>query len=194
MLLCGMALAQSQPNVTEILKKLSETYKAASEYQFVADTTETDPATGKREVGHIVIAVKAPDRYRMEGLLSDSYNGKTSKRMDIVLDGKTIWFYDPQLKQYTSYPASAIGNDLPDELEASGADFSTMLRYRTAVDFSATARFSREEEIEIGGVKIACYVVSVREENTEYTWWSRQEEQSRCTGGYRQIQRDIHHN
>jgi len=169
-LLCGVAVAQSQPDLAEILKKVSETYNAASQYEFVIETTQTDPPKGKPEVVHSLIAVRAPDRYRTEGVLADD-DGKTSKRINIVLDGTTIWFYDPQLNQYASYPASSIGKDLPDEIEASGVDFSTMLRYRTAADFSATAGFLREETIEIAGAKIVCYVVLVREEKYEYTWW-----------------------
>ena len=37
-----MALAQTQPDVSQILKKVSETYKAASQYELVGDATSHD--------------------------------------------------------------------------------------------------------------------------------------------------------
>lgn len=67
--------------------------------------------------------------------------------------------------------AGTIGNDLPDELETGGVDFVTMSRYRDAENNAVVAKFLRDENIEIGGANVACYVVSLPEQNTRYTWW-----------------------
>jgi len=72
--LCGLfslvALAQTQPSVAEILQKVSQTYKAVSEYEFVADLTARD-AAGSTSAGHMLFAFRSPNRYRMEGAVPD---------------------------------------------------------------------------------------------------------------------------
>ena len=166
-----VAGGQAQPDIGGILKKLSDTYKTASQYELVMEVTETTLGTGQSKLVHSLVAVKAPDRYRVESPGSLGKDGKTSSGMTVVLDGITIWFYDPVLNQYASYPASAIGSDLPDELETSGVDYVTMSRYRDAAKNAVSAEYLRDEEIEIGGAKVACYVVSVPDRNTQYTWW-----------------------
>jgi len=172
-LLSGAALAQTKPDVTEILGKLSETYKAAQQYEIVADRVEKDPATGESEGAHMLIAVRLPDRYRIErAAIAEGSGGKDSKGINIVvLDGAAIWFYDSDLNQYTSAPAASIGKDLPDELKQNRVDDSAMSRFRTARDSAAKARFLREEEVQVGGARIACFVLSVPEGEAEYTWW-----------------------
>ncbi len=170
-LLCGFALAQSQSDVAGILIKVSDLYKTASEYELVLDMIRTNPRTGKQEITHQLIAVKAPNRYRVEFTDSTGQDGKTSKALITVLDGATLWFYDPVLGRYNSYPATAIGTDLPDELEASGIDYNTMSRFREASTKGLAASFLRDEEIAIRGVKVGCYVVLLKERNRKYTWW-----------------------
>ena len=165
------ALAQSKPDVAEILKNVSETYKGASQYELVMHRTETDPKTGEQKIFHFRTALKAPDRYRMEGAFPDSTGRGPIKGMDIVLDGARIWFYDPDLNEYSSYPASAIGHEIPDELEPSGIDFFTMARFREAADHAGESSLLREEELEAGGRKIMCYVLYVARRGGHDTWW-----------------------
>lgn len=170
-LLCGFALAQSQPDVKGILEKVSDTYKGASEYEIVMDMLRTNAGTGKQEATHQLVAVRAPDRYRVQSPDRTDQDGKTSKGLLVVLDGATLWFYDPGSNRYNSFPATAIGTDLPDELEASGVDYGTMSRFREASKDAVTASFLRAEEVTIGGVRVGCYVVSLRQENRLFTWW-----------------------
>jgi|SRR5579862_2407611 len=168
--LASVTLAQSKPDVAGILKHVSDTYKAVSQYELVMDITKKDSLTGQEETVHSLTAVRAPDRYRVESS-SMGKDGKTSGGTTIVLDGTTIWFYDPVLNRYASYPASTIGHDLPDELETSGVDYVTMSRYRDADEKAAMAKFLREEEMRIGGANLACYVVSLPDRQTQFTWW-----------------------
>jgi hypothetical protein len=46
-LLLRVALAQTLPDVAQILKKVSETYKAASQYELVGDVTSMTSALAK---------------------------------------------------------------------------------------------------------------------------------------------------
>jgi len=166
-LLSVAGMAQTQPNLAGILSKLSEAYQESSQYKLVMDVTFANPTTGTRETAHKLIAVKAPDRYRLE-------DNRTSKSNLIVLDGTNLWFYDPGLKQYASYPAKTIGDLIPEEMKLSGIDFVTMSRYREAAKKAGLAKFLREELIEIGGAKVSCYVVSgpfSKENSNAYIWW-----------------------
>jgi outer membrane lipoprotein-sorting protein len=170
-LLCGFALPQSQPDVKGILEKVSDTYKAASEYEIVMDMIRTNPRTGKQEATRQLIAVKAPDRYRVESPDHTDQDGKTLKGLLLVFDGATLWFYDPGANRYNSFPATAIGTDLPDDLEVSGIDYFTMSRFREASENAVAASFLRAEEIAIGGAKVRCYVVSLRQGDRQLIWW-----------------------
>ena len=85
--LSSVALAQSQPDVAGILKNLSATCKTVSQYELVMEITKTDSGTGQQGAVHSLIAVRAPDRYRVESPGSIGKDGKTSKGMTIVLDG-----------------------------------------------------------------------------------------------------------
>ena len=66
-MLLRTALAQTPPDVAEILKKVSETYQSVSQYEFVVDGTSRDVRTRKAETYHMLFAFKAPCRERCPG-------------------------------------------------------------------------------------------------------------------------------
>jgi outer membrane lipoprotein-sorting protein len=169
------ALAQAQPDVTQILKKVSETYKAASDYELIADTTTHEPGTNNGVSGHMLFAFRSPNHYRMEGAmpglgLNDSEPGQAI----IVHDGSAVWFYMLESNQYGSFPANKLTDDASDlgDLRPAAVDHFMMWRYRAATDFTAS-KFLREDAIEFSGAKVDCYVVSVsqKEGGFTYTWW-----------------------
>jgi outer membrane lipoprotein-sorting protein len=170
LLVCSAALAQTRPDAAGILKNLSATYRAATQYEIVMDRVEKDPATGESAGAHILIAVKSPDRYRIERT-GINEGGGASIVNTVVLDGSAIWLYDSQANQYVSYSAALIGKELPPELGTSGVDDSTMTRFRMAQDNAGTAKILREEDVEIGGTRMSCVVVSVTDGPDQYTWW-----------------------
>ena len=156
------ALAQGQPSAAEILKKVAETYKAASQYELVADATAGGARTAPT---HMLLAVSLPNRYRMEGALP-GLSGGDSEFTDavIVCDGTAIWMYLRKSNQYVSIPLSGLHPDGPGDLgdlRPEVMDQSAMMRYRGAADFAERAKFLREEAIEIAGAKVECYVVAV---------------------------------
>ena len=163
------ALAQTPPNLSEILKKVSETYKAASQYELVADTTGHESAPG-----HMLFAFKAPNKYRLEGAMPGmSGNDSAFSEGVIVYDGSAAWFYLPKSNQYGSFPASALtGDDAGDlkDLTPGAMDQFMMSRYRSAADLT-DSKFLREEKIEFAGAKVDCYVVSGSKGEVIYTWW-----------------------
>jgi outer membrane lipoprotein-sorting protein len=141
--------------------------------ELVADIFDTDPTTGKRETAHFRVALKPPDRYREWGAFPGSIggDGQKLKGVDVVYDGATITFYDPESNMYAVYPATALGDTLPDDLEPDGVDFFIMSRFREAAKNGGAATFLREEALEVAGAEVPCYVLSVRRGNGEYTWW-----------------------
>jgi outer membrane lipoprotein-sorting protein len=171
------ALAQKQPDVAEILKKVSETYKAASQYQFVVDITSGEAGTGASAVSHMVFAFKAPNNYRMEGGMP-GMNVKNSDPDEAVIvhDGSAVWFYFPKLNQYGSFPASSLTPSAPGDLgdlSPEAMDRFMMWRYRAAANSNTGSKYLREEAIDIEGAKVACYVLTISPERlgSAYTWW-----------------------
>lgn len=175
-LLLQTAWAQTPPDVSEILKKVGETYKASSRYEFEIDATGREGANGARTTFHTHIAFSAPNKYRMEGALPGLSVQDTDLSDGIMIhDGSTLWFYLPKSNQYASIPAARITADAPGDLGdmmPEAVDHFLMWRYRSAGDFVKGAKFLREESIEIVGAKVACFVLTVAPDSKlEYTWW-----------------------
>jgi outer membrane lipoprotein-sorting protein len=172
--LCAV-LAQTQPDVPQILRKVGQTYKAASDYELKADVTARE--NGVNLAGHMLFAFKKPDRYRMEGNLPGmGLSDSASAKAIVVDDGTTVWYYLPGPNQYASFPAIELTDEAPGDLgdmRPAMMDHFMMWRYRGAADFAARAEFLREETVGIGGAKALCYVVKVSpmEGESAYTWW-----------------------
>ena len=111
-LLLGMAFGQTRPNVVEILKKVSETYQAVTQYELVASATARDVRTGSDVAGHTLFAFKPPNRYRMEGTFPGLSPDNTAiEQTVIVYDGSGAWLYLPKANQYGFFPSSALTDD-----------------------------------------------------------------------------------
>jgi outer membrane lipoprotein-sorting protein len=175
--LIGPAAAAQTPDVAEILAKVSETYKTASQYEFVGDTTSSKGVNANPS--HLLIAFKAPDRYRMEG----AFPGGGTSRSDfdfsevvMVHDGSALWFYMPKSNMYGSFPANALTPNAPGDLgdlRPEAMDYFVMWKYRGAKDFVGGSKFLWQEVIEVAGAKAECYVLAVSTAPTGpvYTWW-----------------------
>jgi outer membrane lipoprotein-sorting protein len=174
-LLFGAAAGQAPPDVAEILKKVGETYKGVSQYELVAEGTLKMPGkTGAPVHVHTRVAFRAPNRYRLEGTIPGlSEENSNFDESVAVYDGSALWFYLPKSNQYASIPADKLAAD--DEGSAhtpQAMDQVAMQKYRVAADFIVGATFLRDDEIELAGAKVSCYVVSVPEEwPGPYTWW-----------------------
>jgi outer membrane lipoprotein-sorting protein len=173
-LLLRAAAGQAPPEVAEILKKVSETYKGVSEYELVAEVMEKLPGNSPPSHVRVLVAFRAPNQYRLEGtipgLMEDNPNLDESV---MIYDGSALWFYLPRSNQYASIPADKLAAD--DEGSAhtpQATDQVALEKYRAAADFIDGAKFLREDEIETSGAKLSCYVVSVPEKwPGPYTWW-----------------------
>jgi outer membrane lipoprotein-sorting protein len=173
-LLLRVALAQT-PDVQAILSKAAETYKAASQYELVADISERQPGASSGPSGRMYVAFNRGKGYRMEGAIP-GMGAVGFDEATMVYDGSTVWFYLPKSNQYGSFPASALTADAPGDLgdlRPEAMDGFLMGRYRSAADTSNRAKLLREETIQFGGGKTECYVVSVsmKESQNVYTWW-----------------------
>ena len=169
-----MAPAQVQPDVAEILKEVSETYKGVSQYEFDAEQTLTLPGNKMPTLAHTRIAFKAPNQYRLEGAIPGlNPNDPDLDETVMIYDGSTLWFYLPKSNQYSSIPAEELASDPEGSAHTPEAtDRVAMEKYRVAADFVDGAKVLREDEIEVAGARVGCYVVSVPEKRPgPYTWW-----------------------
>ena len=172
-----MRQPQVDAEAERILKKVGETYKDVSEYEFFADQTLTPSGKDTTATTHapMRIAFKAPDKYRLEGTIPEGFldldhNADFPEEVVMVHDGSALWFYLPKSNLYYSIPGDALAADREGSAHTPAAtDSIFMQKYRDAADFVEGAKLLREEEIEIAGTKTECYIVSVPKK--AYTWW-----------------------
>ncbi|HYK19078.1 MAG TPA: hypothetical protein VEV37_13695 [Bryobacteraceae bacterium] len=169
-MLLSSVCASAQPDVRDILGKVSALYKSATQYEIVAESRSADP-TSNAGSGLARFIFQAPNRYRVEG--SDSNNSETGAV--IIDDGSMIWLYFPQSNQYNSIPVAALKDDAAGnlrDLRPESQDESAMSRYRHA-ESSQESKYLRDESIAYSGAQTDCYVVSVSKEKggPAHTWW-----------------------
>jgi outer membrane lipoprotein-sorting protein len=176
-LLLRMASAQTQPDLMAVLKKVGEIYKAATQYEFVGDGTCHVRKTGAVETFHMLIAFKAPNRYRMQAATPCLGPGEPDLGEPLMVhDGSVLWAYFPGMNLYTSMPASALTADASGDMgdvRPENVDLFTMWRQRGIADVAGQATFVREEAMNFAGAKVTCYVVVVppQEHLPAQTWW-----------------------
>jgi outer membrane lipoprotein-sorting protein len=122
------------------------------------------------------LAFQGPGKYRIQGSLPGlGLDSPEFEEATVVYDGSAVWFYLPKLNRYASIPASQLTADAPGDLgdlRPEAIDEFLLGRYRRAADAAGGSRFLRNETIEIGGAKAACYVLTVSPGGSApYTWW-----------------------
>jgi outer membrane lipoprotein-sorting protein len=160
MLVLHSAPAQTQADVGQILKKVDETYRAATEYEVVLDATGREE--GKDVAMHALLAFRAPSKYRTEG----AFPGM--EELIEVYDGVTLWIYSPKENQYWSIPHDQI-TPAPGNL-GEGPEF-LMSGIRSIASQAANGKLVREGNLVIGGSDTACYVIEVTLEGQPETLW-----------------------
>jgi outer membrane lipoprotein-sorting protein len=172
-LLAPFAIAQQQPDVAGILRKVSETYANAKQYRF------TVKKSGE-EAGSMRIAVQQPNKFRLEadGRVIDGAD--EFDNLTIVSDGNTAWNYAPGLNQYTrkSTTLPLLDTEPPaitPETFVFQADAVFLTRYAELAKASDHARFLRQETVQGAGGAAECYVFLLQAPlpgfRDEYTWW-----------------------
>jgi len=167
--------ARAQPDVASILNRISQTYKAVSNYELIANVTVRQAGARTNPSGHVLFAFRHPNEYRMETAMPGTESSDaTLEKMTIVDDGVTVWSYLPDSNEYDALPASELTDGTAGDhgdLRPASMDNFMMWRYRSASDFIAGAKILRDEAIELAGGKVDCYVVTVSTKMGPYTWW-----------------------
>jgi TonB family protein len=177
LLMAGRAAAQSQPNATELLKQVAETYQKLKSYQFeVTRITETrteniDVKSESKSEEVFSLATLKPNHSRGE-LKSPQYSFVT------ISNPSTEWLYFPRLKQYTK-KAKGSAKPLTPEALASNPEnmFATIFsdpfpllakellmrltEYEQLGKKTKGVKILREEPVIVRDKKIDCYVVDV---------------------------------
>jgi len=152
-------------------------YKKATRYEFLAEFVARDPVSGKRESIRALYAFSGTGKYRVEGAFPPG-TGSRDVSFDIenglaIHDGSRVWFYLPKSNQFGSIPVSDLNPDDPGylgNLTPPVFDHLVMWRYRGEANFGSGVTLIRQETIEYGGTKIACFVLAIRQ-GERYTWW-----------------------
>ena len=172
-LLSGAAVGQTRPDAAEILRKVSQTYAAVKQYQLESEGTERNRGAAP---SRMKLAVKPPNRYRMEGMVPLGGDASDFGDTVIVCDGSFVWFYVGKTNQYASFPLGEATADAPGDLgdlRPEAIDLFIFARFRHAADFIDGSKFLREEVIDLAGRRVDCYVLAIppKSELPAPTWW-----------------------
>jgi thiol-disulfide isomerase/thioredoxin len=148
-----LASAQETPDARTLLKETSEVLLHHKSYQ-VDQRAVIDmggPLPTRLEM-LVKIIVSSPGKLRIEstGKLGDSL---------IVSDGENTWMYLGMLKQYTKTAAASTPESLVKSLVPG---MSSVMDQLKAKDPYVSAKVVGEEQVEVEGQKIDCYVVEAR--------------------------------
>jgi thiol-disulfide isomerase/thioredoxin len=152
-LFCCLAQAQETPDARALLKETSEVLLHHKSYQ-VDQRAVIDmggPLPTRLEM-LVKIIVSSPGKLRIEssGKLGDSL---------IVSDGENTWMYLGMLKQYTKTAAASTPESLVKSLVPG---MSSVMDQLKAKDPYVSVKIVGEEQVEVEGQKIDCYVVEAR--------------------------------
>lgn len=169
MLIAPVAMAQTAPDVRDILRSVGETYGNAKQYRFaVAETGE--------DQGLIQIAVQKPNRFHFETDQQVPGGEDRFGPMTMVSDGNAVWNYASGLQQYTKKSTSLplADTEPPDVtpetfvLQAETVFITRYVRLATAVDHAKVLRQENFQNAE-------CYVIELQAPlpgfRDTYTWW-----------------------
>jgi outer membrane lipoprotein-sorting protein len=164
------AIAQSQPNVEEILQKVRAAYSTrlpANEqaYEVERVVTERDPATGKTESTNYRLAFKLPDKYRLE--MRGDFGVPGIDEVQVISDGAKIWEWSPKSNQYRMYE---LTGHVPDSVNPEVVDDDMGIWRLGMASYwkSEQVRILREETIPFGGQPTDCFVIELTLKGGEF--------------------------
>jgi outer membrane lipoprotein-sorting protein len=163
------ASAQEKPDAAEVLRRVTTTYSNATQYQLAGEqsliiTSVKDGAVTSRTVAATAIALRQPDRIRVE------MTGDGPEDVLIVSDGRAAWAYSPKANEYMKLRPGRVPNtplidsDVTDDLKVP----YMMQMAQQALEFfkfppQPKASVVGEETLAVKGSAFACIVVSIED-------------------------------
>lgn len=169
LLLLPAVRAQTQPDIAAVVRRVSQFYKDATQFEFIGEGTCRGQEARTGAPFHLLFAFRPPNRYRAESNASCLKPGEPDPGEALrINDGPTLWGYAQKENQYFSVPA-----ELLDGKKSDSVGQATMSRYRSIADVAGQVKLVREETLSYGASKVACYVVLVpkRENTGAEIWW-----------------------
>src|SRR5690242_11694376 len=154
LLAASIAAAQSAPDAADILKKVEETYTAATQYELESSAVLQLPGASVKEAYTTHLWHSSPDKYRLESQGDFCAQRQTpdcppgAKNLLNIYRGRTLWIYSPDFNQYHEYTSPNLPRDSgPDAIDLYlGAGM-----FRHATELLMSPRFLREDRLPIGG-------------------------------------------
>lgn len=155
----GPALAQSQPDVVEILNKVKQAYTATNRdsksYEIEETGTERDPASGQTESFTLHLSFKLPDQFKLE--IKGDFGEPGIDELQMISDGTTSWEWSPKTRQYRSYKAA---DKVPDSVNPTVVDDEFGIwRFGFITSWGHDAKLIREDHLTFEGQSTDCWVI-----------------------------------
>jgi outer membrane lipoprotein-sorting protein len=149
----------SDIEVKNLLENVRDTYRDLKSYRFDANLLTEVTAKGKQQEMEMVVslAIVKPARTRV--------NIKDERKEILTISNEhTTWLYMDRLKQYVK--KDIVLNQDGAVTDAGQAELSAMVNrfadaYAHLADHAGTARMLREEDVEIEGNSVRCYVLKL---------------------------------
>jgi len=170
-------VAQTQPAIADILRRVSESYGSTREIDFSAKFAGR-AADGSQVTSTFRLAAKFPDKLRMEfdAVGSKMLAGEDWGEAVMVIDGKSTWIYLKGLNQYQVTSGAPPDHDgLLNPKHDPSIFVPTQVGYFVGgfqhIQDAGRATVLREETVQTNGKPTACYVVEVSNGNMVERLW-----------------------
>jgi peroxiredoxin/outer membrane lipoprotein-sorting protein len=161
--------AGAQIMAGQVLARVSDAYRALKSYQIEA--TDTYAAQFAEVQTKLLLAVDEAGKLRLER--DDGQN-----KVIVVSNGDTTWTYSPSVHQYSVLRSAASivqGDDDNSDDPAAKTEGLLLTRYRALERYADKAKLDGNQNVKLGGQKIACYVVEVQVDKVHVKLWVDQE-------------------
>jgi len=161
--------AQTPPTAAQILKKVGETYRAASQYEYEATITQSITDTKgvlskDKMLTQVHVFYKAPDKFREEQTASQVGERTIDfGQLITVDDGSKNWSYTAKANLYDVFDHGKNSSGAPPDYNALGI-------YRNAEQVLDQAKLLREERIVTPAGDSDCFVVAQDEVFPAMLW------------------------
>lgn len=174
LLAASIAAAQSTPDAAGILKRVEETYRAATQYELESSAVLQLPGASAKQAYTTHLWYSSPDKYRLQSQGDFCAQRQTpdcppgAKNLLNIYRGRSLWIYSSDFNQYRKYSAPNLPRDSgPDAIDLyAGAGM-----FRHATELFMSPHFLREDRLAIGGGTADCYVLQAGEGGSSATVW-----------------------
>jgi len=186
MVLAIQCTGAAQLSIDQLLKKVSETYQSAQNYQISAEKDvevgavgEAHSLDGSRSYANFHQSSKFDINFAATAQSRRRLTVKDEKQETVIVDdGRTSWTYLSGKKQYKEEPSVSpgIASQAANKVKTGTdilSEYQNLLvnRFRNLSGYASSSTLEKDERIKIGGEKKDCYHVRIQTAGGSHDLW-----------------------